>query len=241
MEVDYTIMGVLSKIQVRIEKVSMSQLLTNRIILQIIYDIVSTSYVDSSSVMNREIEYCDQVYLAYDDQQNLCSFFMVGEDKLIFKDMTLPSFYMGLSATSIETKNTGIVRLLYQAFMHDISLMEKQIGQKVILWYTTVTPSVFYSINQIFVNNEPMVDGSYSEKGKEIALAIQNKKGWKINSDGHPFVLKGVAHNTLYSKHEAERINKICREKNFTLFNDLEIDESKGDRLLRIAYVPSVI
>ena len=49
--------------------------------------------------------------------------------------------------------------------------------------------------------------------------------------------MHNIATGTRYSKIEHERIERICREKNFTLFKKLNVDEAKGDRLLRISRI----
>ena len=61
---------------------------------------------------------------------------------------------------------------------------------------------------------------------------------WPGLTKGHPFVLKGVAEKTRYSAIETARISEIVKKKNFTLFSDLGIDETNGDRMMRICRVP---
>jgi hypothetical protein len=221
-----------------IKKISRSLLISNSELCKLIFDLVSPSYVNVNAIIKRELSYCDQVYLGYDGSSNLITFFMVGRDDIKINDQATPTYYLGLSATSSSTKNSGLVRLLYQAFINDIQQLEEEIGQRVILWHTTATPSAFHAVNLLFVENEPSEDGSYSNKSEIIALAIRHKKGWGTTNLRHPFILHGVAHNTLYSTQEAERLRNICLKKKFTLFNELGINERQGDRLLRISYVP---
>lgn len=226
--------------KLNIKKVSISELNINLDLYQAIYDLVLPSYVNPDAMLKRDIDSCDRIYLAYNIQDKLCAFFMVGQQNLVLNDTSVVSFYLGLGATSMATKNSGIIRQLYQAFIHDVQELEARINQKIPLWHTTVTPSVFHAFELMFVENEPNANGLYTEKGKSLVLAIRSKKGWQYQENEHPFVVKNVAHNTLYSDSEVARIKRICLEKNFSLFDELGINERNGDRLIRISFVPSV-
>lgn len=225
--------------KLNIKKVSISELIKNLDLYQSVYNLALPSYVNPDAMLKRDIDSCDRIYLAYDNQAKLCTFFMVGQQKLILNGNPLVSFYLGLGATSMATKNSGIIRQLYQAFIHDVQELEAKINQRIPLWHTTATPSVFHAFNQMFVENEPDGNGLYTEKGKSLVLAIRSEKGWNYQVNEHPFVVKNIAHNTLYSDSEVARIKQICIEKNFRLFDELGIDERKGDRLIRISFVPS--
>jgi hypothetical protein len=221
-----------------ISKTSINKLHSDSAFYKLIYDLVAPSYVDPTAMMLRDIANCDRIYLAHDKHGILCAFFMVGQDKIYFKNNLIDIFYLGLGATSTKTKNSGMICLLYQAFINDVQLLESQLGKRIPLWHTTVIPSVFHVFNIMFEDSQPDVKGSYTEEGKILASAIRAKKDWIIQPNDYPFVVKGVAHNTLYSEEEVARIQKICKEKNFTLFDELGIKEKNGDRLIGISYAP---
>ncbi|MBL0941232.1 MAG: hypothetical protein IBJ00_00650 [Alphaproteobacteria bacterium] len=209
-------------------------------LIQELQELTSPSYEDPSAMINRDLNRCTKLYLLREKGGKLISFFMVGWEPLMFRGKSIQSVFLGLSATCQDKKNSGIVRTLYQRFILDAQTWQKKNSSKLLLWYTTATPSVIHATNTIFVENEPYMDGSYSCEGKELALAIKEKMGWEAAGQGdHPFVLKRVAEATRYSYQERERIRKILEKYHFRLFEQLGIDETHGDRLLRICRVPS--
>lgn len=231
----------LQDIQITAQKTSIVNLKPTDKLYQKLWELASPSYEDPTAVLNRDIQQCDTLYLAKDQNSELLSFFMVGWGKISVNNIDLTAIFLGLGATSSSTKNTGIIRNLFEALISDARQWEIKNKQKLILWHTTISPFIFHAFNLMFSDNEPRNDGSYSAAGKEIALAIRKGKGWPVDLQSHPFILKNVAKNTFYSKSENERIKKICLEKNFTLFKDLGISERNGDRLLRISYTPDII
>jgi hypothetical protein len=220
----------------RIEKITTKKFVSDVTLQKQITNIVSPSYEDSTTLLAREIKSCNEIYLAKDQNQQIHSFFMIGWSDLVVDNQQIPAVYLGLSATSATTKNRGYVRLLFEKFFKEAYAWEEKNQQKLVLWHTTASPSIFHAFNLLLDYNEPDKDGDYTDAGQKIALAICQKKGWQQNvSSQHPFVLHGVAENTLYSKEEFSRLGKICQKNNFTLFNQLNINERKGDRLLRIS------
>jgi hypothetical protein len=221
---------------VHIEKIATQELLSDATLQLKIKNIVSPSYEDSTTLLAREIKSCNEIYLAKDQNQQIHSFFMVGWSDLVVDNQQTPAVYLGLSATSAITKNTGFVRLLFEKFFTEAYAWEEKNQQKLVLWHTTASSSIFHAFNLLLDYNEPDKDGNYTDVCQRIALAICQKKGWLKNiSRQHPFVLYGIAENTFYSKEEFSRLEEICQKNNFTLFNQLNINERKGDRLLRIS------
>src|SRR4051794_6385744 len=84
----------------------------NNTLQQSLLAILRPSYVDPLPVFNREIQRCNKLYLATQNKV-LVAFFMVSWESLEFQGKVIPAIFLGLSATSVETKNTGIVRNLY--------------------------------------------------------------------------------------------------------------------------------
>jgi hypothetical protein len=204
-----------------------------------IYELIEQSYEDPTALITREFEHCDTLYLAENENDILVAFFMVAWETVNVGGEMLPTVYLGLSATSEDTKNTGIVRQLYSNFILVGARWEQSTGRRLLLWGTTATPSAFYAAQTLFAEVQPDMEGRYSQEAAEIALHLHQRMGISARVDGaHPFVLRNIATNTRYSQKELARIELIRTKKKFRLFDDLRISERDGDRLLLICRIP---
>jgi hypothetical protein len=131
----------------------------------------------------------------------------------------------------------GVVRSLYSWFLKDAAEWETANNMRLILWCTTGTPSSFNAVHVLFGEPRPSATGEYNDWGKEVTMAIRQRDGIPI-CGGVPFVQKDIAIGTRYYKGERSRIERVCREKHFTLFKDLGVDERQGGRLLMVCRVP---
>ncbi|MGH9752601.1 MAG: hypothetical protein ACREA2_07440 [Blastocatellia bacterium] len=175
---------------------------------------------DPTALITREFEHCDTLYLAKTENDVLAAIFMVAWETIDIGGKLLPTVYLGLSATSEDTKNTGIVRELYSNFISDGARWEQNTGCRLLLWATTATPSAFYAAQTLFAEVHPDFKGKYSQEAAEIALRLHQQMGISTRIDGtHPFVVHNVATNTRYSQIEIARIELISTKKNFLLFD----------------------
>lgn len=204
-----------------------------------ILDLMAPSYEDPTALLTRDLTHCNTLYLARDDDGRLACFFLVAWEPLEVKGQkTLPSLFMGVSAVRQDVKNAGLAGRVYLRCILDALQWEREWCQKLILWSTTATPTVYLAAHTFLAETEPRLDGSYSPSGSEIALAIRRKFWPQLEIGGHPFVLKDVALNTRYSRQELERADCVRQAKSFSLFHELRIDQAEGDRLLFIARTP---
>lgn len=194
-------------------------------------DLVAPSYVDASGVMERELAFNDLLYLVRDAAGALLSFFLVRRGDLSAAAGESCLVYMGLSATRDDTKNSGIVRSLYAAFAADVAAWQLDIGRRIRLWFTTATPSAYYAAQLLFMDIEPRPDGSYNRE--TLAAIAQIRRTFAgCGESAHPFVLPGVASGTRYSDVERGRIARLCERHGFRLFEVLDVQERRGDRLV---------
>lgn len=214
------------------------EFINSQALLYEIKEITAPSYEDPTALIMRDLNHCNKLYLGRESNGKLVTFFMVGWETILLDKKPIQTVFLGLSATREDQKDSGIVRHLYQRFVTDAQAWEEAHQQRLLLWYTTATPSVFYAANLTFSENQPHDDGSYTEDGKAYVLALRKYMGWPFFIEGHPFVVKGIAEKTRYSYAEKKRINYIVKRSNFSLFTDLNIDETNGDRMLRICRVP---
>lgn len=202
-------------------------------------ELTAPSYEDPSAVVEREWKTSNCIYLAREGGGRLACFFLVAWEILEVEDSKcVPTLHLGLSAAGEGAKNVGLTGELYLRCLKDAVAWEKKHGQRLIGWGTTATPIVYLATRAISPEIEPCLDGSYSARSADVANALRRKLGAPISKTDHPFVLKNIATNTRYSPQETERIERVSKAKNFSLFRDLGIDESAGDRLLFLALTP---
>jgi hypothetical protein len=223
----------------KIDRITQGAFRKDHPLLSALFHLVRPSYEDPTALLDREVAHCDTLYLARDEAGRLLSFFMVAWETLPLDDRPVPAVYLGLSATSEETKNSGIVYRLYRKFCVDAAAREGETGRRLLLWGTTATPSAFLAVHFLFADVEPRGDGTYSEPGKTTAGQLRRHLKALDPAEGyHPFLLRRVAGNTRYSAREVERIRGVCRKKGFSLFRQMNLDERNGDRVLFLGRTP---
>lgn len=193
---------------------------------------IESSYVNTTSIVEREVGHCNTTYYILDPTGNLVAFFMVNYESIGNKD----SVYLGLNGVAKEYKNSGISILLYKEAIKDGLKYQKITGKSLFLYATTATPSVYNSATRFFRNVNPRLDGSY-DKSSEM-IATQYALRYNINQHNHPFVFKAIARGTQYSISETHRIKRIIDKYDFNLFNELGVNESNGDRLFLVFELP---
>lgn len=201
--------------------------------------LMAPSYKDPVALIARELAHCNTLYLTRDAEGEVVCFFLVSWETLEIPEQgIIPALYLGLSAMRQGAKNSGYISLLYSRCIAEAVDWEANAGERLILWGTTAIPVVYLAVNSFLSQTEPYPDGSYTTSGSQIANAIRYKLGETPNNGHHPFALKGIASDTRYSQQEIERIQQMCLMKKFTLFQELGINETNGDRLLFISRVP---
>ena len=204
-----------------------------------IADLIAHSYVDPTALLEREFDHNDLLYYVRDDEGRLVAFFMVARERLTIDGGSIPAVFLGLSATSRDTKGSGRVRRLYASFIAEARGWQRALDRPLLLWATTATPSAYHAADLLFDCLEPGLDGACSREGAAAANALRRRYGLgPAGADEHPFVLPAVAAGTRYSPDEESRIDSICRQKGFDLFARLGVDQRRGDRLFLVCRVP---
>lgn len=211
---------------------------TDKALRQELLDLMAPSYEDPTVLLTRELEHCNSLYLARDDGRLLCFFFVAWEAVEVEECGNVPTIYLGLSAARQDAGNPGLIGWLYLRCDEDLVSWEKENKRHLLCWGTTANPIAYLAARAFRVTAEPHLDGSYSSLGAKLAWAIRRGLMLSESTDGHPFVLKGVASGTLYSRQEVEKIARVSEAKKFSLLRDLGIDEAAGDRLLFLAPTP---
>ena len=203
-----------------------------------ITDLIAPSFQSCNGLIVAEWARCTGLYRATDSDGRLESIFFVAWEPIRLANEAIQSVYLGLSATREDAKNSGSVRNLYRRFVEDAQAWEAERSQRLVLWYTSATPSSCLAAKTIFAEAEPHSDGSYTDKYSAVLSAIRTQLHVSSELECHPFVLKGYYKNRRYSIAERSRISAICQKTGFSLLRDLGVDEMNGDRLVYICRVP---
>jgi hypothetical protein len=201
--------------------------------------VVACSFIDDVGRLEREFARCDTLYLLRDEGGELASFFMASWEALEFDGHLVPALYTGLTAARPDRKHTGEAMVMYDRFVANAQTWERQHGQKLIVWGMTATPVVYILSRRLFVNVQPSPDGTYSEAAERVAHAVRRRIGAETITGSHPFAFPGAAAGVRYTEEERLRVAEVSRAKQFTLFDQVGLDESRGDRMLFVAEVPA--
>ena len=205
-------------------------------------EIARPSYEDHTTLFNKDLALCTDLYGMTDANNKLQSFFMTSWGKIQFRGRPLNSVFMGMSATRDDAKNSGNIRDVYRSFFEGVISKQKKTKEDYILWHTTITPSVCIAVEKIAkIRGDKcypsLEDGAFDETGRELAMAIINAYDLPMADASNPFLLREFAVNTRYSESERRRIARVKQKHNFSTFEKLGLLEEKGDRLLRAAII----
>jgi len=200
-----------------------------------ILEITQDTYITNTQLIEREIEHNQDIYIVKNEQNDLLAFFMINFEKLNGQD----TYYLGLSGCRDDLKGKGLGKSLYLKFIEDCREREKLENRKFLLWWTTATPIVYYWFNKYVSAVQPDMNGNYDEEGEKIARVIIAEKFKGISVDKqHPFILRSVAENTLYSLNEQQRLIQATENLGINVFQRFNLREENADRFLMIGYAP---
>ncbi|TLV01330.1 GNAT family N-acetyltransferase [Dyadobacter luticola] len=193
--------------------------------------ILEDSYTDPASLLARAYQNNNEIYLCHDDDGQLCGFYMVGENQIAGQKI----IYLGLSGVAEGKKGLGIGKMLYRAHYEDLKKRARQTNQDITCWATTASIGVYQAMKNIYDSISP--DGRYFEM-EELALvnAIAAYKNFKM-STSFPFLAERAADGTNYSASEATRLATFTSGRNHNFFEEIDLDEKAGDRLLLVVRV----
>jgi len=203
--------------------------------------VVATSFIDEVGRLERTFDRCDTLYLLRDGRGEVLCFFLVAWENLPVEGRDVPTLDTGLTAARPGQKNTGTFVKLLNYCIFEAQQWEQRHRQKLTIWGTTATPSVFFVVRKVLANMQPSADGTFSEEAARFARAIGRRLGVSLPAGAHPFVFPRLAAGVRYSEEERRRIAAVCRAKQFFLFDQLGVNEARGDRLLFSAEVPAVL
>jgi len=193
------------------------------------------SYLDPKSVIDREVHHCNHIIYIENNLGELIAFAMYNFEQVD----EIEAVYFGLTLCVDQYKAAGFAKYMWQQIAFEIIKRQDESGEDFLCWLTTPTPIVFYLSNKFFINTEPSMDGGYSANGKNLIQKLKKAKYPQFaSSENHPFVLRSVAYNTLYSPVERERIAGASHILDINCFDKYKVDETKGDRFLILGYCP---
>ncbi len=198
--------------------------------------IVAPSYDGECRALDVDWHRADLLYLLADGDTEV-AFFFVTTTTLLIEGESTRAFYLGLSATSERTKNSGQVRRVFDTFLADAAMRDAEAGSPAWCFGYTATPSSVDAVLRLWSETQPRRDGSFDLRRVGVALAAGKWLG-ATHDPSHPFVLPRLSAGTRYSDLERSRIDALVSKTGFDLFTRLGIDERRGDRLLLTARAP---
>ena len=202
-----------------------------------IREIVQPYYTDATQLIARAISHNTHIYLSYYDGV-LVAFFMVAWETLSVNGIDRPALFLGLSSVDPDFRNKKLVSTLYKQSMLDVAEWQTNHSQELIVWFTTATPVVWHSISRIYRIIQPTIDSSYPPELGDVGKAIQQCHYPHARLHVNPFVLKGVATATQYAVAERTYLDQTEQKNGPSIFEQLGVDESAGDRLLVLCTLP---
>lgn len=202
-----------------------------------IREIVQPYYTDATQLLARALSHNTHVYLSYHNDM-FVAFFMVAWETLSVNGTDRPALFLGLSSVDPEFRNKKLVSALYNQSMLDVAEWQANHSQELIVWFTTATPVVWHSISRIYRIIQPTIDSNYPPELADIGRAIQLCHYPYARPNPNPFVLKGVATATQYAVAERTYLEQTGQKNGPTIFDQLDVDESAGDRLLVLCALP---
>ncbi|WP_035716063.1 hypothetical protein [Christiangramia echinicola] len=196
-------------------------------------------YEEPNHLLNEELRKNSRIDFYRKPGSGIEAFFMTGWGEISIASEKRLLIYLGLSCVNNKFKEKKLASKLYYFFTREALKKQSNIAKPIILFGTTATPVILLTLPKIWDNVEPNLDGSYSKFGGEIIRQI--RKEYNLYSAGteHPFVLKNIAVKIRYSRIERERFKEVCERFNLKTFESLDIDETKGDRMLILCNLPS--
>ena len=83
------------------------------------------------------------------------------------------------------------------------------------------------------------MNGDFDETGKNIVESIIKEKFPELEIDKrHPFILRSVAQNTVYSVSEQQRLIQATENLGMDVFQRFNLKEENADRFLMFGYAP---
>ncbi|MDO7886653.1 GNAT family N-acetyltransferase [Hymenobacter cheonanensis] len=179
-----------------------------------------------------------ELYTCRDEEGHLAAFFTIWYHTI----GAIPCCHLGLSAVRDTYKGQGLGSRLYTAHFADCRNLEKQLGHRILLYFTTATPLVFNWFTRVLADPAPTATGYIDELGRQrlgiIAETEYPQASW---DSATPFLLREAAPDMRYSAHETQRLSEVSTGQPTSFFNAVQLDESRGDRLLVIGYAPKVV
>lgn len=229
------------------EVITTSQLKQDGNLLEEVRAIGNASWPEGNELtLANHLEGCEKILLVKDkgeDKDILAGYMFLGHSELIADDgHTQALMYIGQTAVLPVYHRSKVALVLLLNSVKYGQQWEEEHHRKLIVWFLTANPVVYYYSIQIYTDYNPRPDGSCDDEGMKIAQQIRKEKGWSSPGilDASPFVLRKLI-SARYNSDESDRIDKMLKQHQFDLFDKFQIDRSTGDRLLVVCKLPPVV
>lgn len=223
----------------RLERLPGPDLLTRGPLFEELVTLLGRSWNDPRAVLSSNLGATELAYVAFDAEGGARGLFTITRHTLPGPEGPSPAIHLGLATADVAHQGTGLMKQVVCRFYADARGWEQALGEPYLLWGTTATPVGFLFLTRSLARPEPRPDGSHGEAGRAWALAIRRHLGVAAPTPAeHPFVLHALKPGARFSEAEVKRLAAVAATHRFTLFEELDILESRGDRLLFIGRVP---
>ncbi|CAF1385209.1 unnamed protein product [Adineta steineri] len=246
--VSSTIKHRLSTTQLHYELYNEQQFQPNTKLFDELVNVASSAYQHPYDTILNAVQESNRLYVLRDAAQTgpILGCFLIQYDKevtLLDRHQKIPVIYHSFMIVNEKLKNTGLAIKLMEYFASEVYKRKgRQPLLPLILYYVTATPAIIYQTDK-FIKMVPSVNNYdhtvFTDEEWYIANELRKLKNWPTvikSTNVNPFVVKGIM-KTRYSTSEQMRNDKIAKKINYKIFQDLGIDETNGDRLLRFGFV----
>lgn len=200
-----------------------------------IFELIEPYYATPLTLLRKELELNNKIYIFKDDTQGIVAFFMTGWKQVFLLNEEYTAIYLGLSCVKNNQIQKKLGSKLYYYFTEEALHLKKK---NTILFGTTATPVILLTLPKIWKNVQPTLNGDFTDREKVLVRELKKLYGMDSYSTKHPFVLKRYSH-TRYSLPEKLRLEDMTVQKGITTFQKLNIKETEGDRLIITCRLPS--
>lgn len=185
--------------------------------------------------LTTHLEACESLVIMKDGER-IIGYSFIGHSKESDELGEIHLMYIGQLAIHPSHHRTNAAYILRAYIVSYAQDWEESNDKKLVTWFLTVNPIVYYYSAEIFIDLCPRPDGTFGDDSARVASMVRRSKGW-TQDQVSPFTLKDLI-AARYSNEESSRLDRITKQYSFDLFDKLGIDRSAGDRLMIVCKIP---
>lgn len=205
---------------------------------QTLYLISEAAYEQPEAIIRYSIEPNDTVYCLLnekDETEGILFTNWADQSLLLTDNQQIKCIYIGWGVVRPVSQGKGIFRQMLEFLRAEVFSYFQMDRKPLCLYARTASPQVYRRLKRVFANLQPESDGQFSEDVLPIVTMLRSSWSQPVK-DEHPFALYKAA-RYHYSSTHAAIIEQDSRQRPVVLFENLSINERKGDRLLMLTLI----